>query len=425
MKTNLLTYSIKVCIVILIIVYCVIQGYKGGDFRIYLGAAELLKEGKNCYNVWIHLGGDNYCGYSYSPIFAILLIPFTFLPHPSVQILWLFANIFFLYRLFKIMSWYFPLSHFTKKQYRWWVILSVIMILRFVLHNFEMVQVTIFLLYCCLEAEYQIRHNKHWLSGLLVSIGVVVKILPIIMLPYFIYRKQFKSAIFSVLGIVLFSAVPVMIYGLEFSNTLFHDWLNVINFNNPDFSMQQNKHGEGIHSLSGFIAAYFTDINKSDISLRRTIVSLKGDNFYLLLNGSKLLLIGLSIYFLKFPPFIRSKTKMFTMWELAYIFCITPLVFPHQQKYAFFFMAPATMYITYFLVLSYNKTIFSKITYQIICLLMIVYFVLTTLTSDGVIGNHLNDIAEYYKTITIGAFLLLGILVICNPNRLKTKTPDN
>ena len=39
--------------------YLIIRAYHGGDFSVYMGAAELLADHKNCYNVWITYKGFN------------------------------------------------------------------------------------------------------------------------------------------------------------------------------------------------------------------------------------------------------------------------------------------------------------------------------------------------------------------------------
>ena len=64
----------KITLGALALAYIVIQSLTGGDFKIYLGAAELIKNGESCYNTWIDLGGEKYGKYSYGVFFAVLLI---------------------------------------------------------------------------------------------------------------------------------------------------------------------------------------------------------------------------------------------------------------------------------------------------------------------------------------------------------------
>lgn len=191
-----------------LVLYVINQGKHGGDFQIYLGAAELLKNGENCYNVWITLDNGEFCGYSYSPFFALLLIPLTFLPQNLPQILWLLANLWFLTRSYKLFKLYLPLSSFSVKRYRIWFILGLLLSIRFILHNFEMIQMTIFLVYICLEMLYQVNKGNNLFAGFLLALGVIVKIVPIVFIPYLIYRKTYKPVLFGLLFILAFLLAP-------------------------------------------------------------------------------------------------------------------------------------------------------------------------------------------------------------------------
>jgi hypothetical protein len=42
-----------------------------------------------------------------------------------------------------------------------------------------------------------------------------------------------------------------------------------------------------------------------------------------------------------------------------------------------------------------------------------------TLTTDGVIGRHYNNITQHYKTITYGAILIAVALAVSRPAYLK------
>jgi len=407
-------------------VYAIIQGAKGGDFKIYLGAAELLSQGDSCYNVWIHLGGDNYCGYSYSPIFATFLIPFSYLPSPTVEILWSFANLFFLYRLFILFSGYLPLSKLSSREYRFWAFVSAALIARFVLHNFEMVQMTLFLLYCCFEAMHQLKKENYLLASLLIALGIVVKIIPIVLIPYLLYRKQFKPLLYTIVITVIFILSPALIYGWDMNISLLSEWMDIINPNNTEFTTGQNINGEGVHSISGFIAAYFTDSeSRFNLDYSRTIYLIDQENFIILVNVIRLFLIAFTLYFLRTLPFKSSKNKLHTFWQLCYIFTIAPLIFPHQQKYAFLFLAPAVLYTVYYLIITSREQILPKPKFFIAFSSLFLFFALASLTTDGLIGDHLNELSEYYKTITLGTFFLIVALAVCNPLFLRETSEGN
>ncbi|MEQ8910137.1 MAG: glycosyltransferase family 87 protein [Vicingaceae bacterium] len=394
------------------IIYCVIQGLKGGDFKIYMGAAELLHEGKSCYNEWILLGGENYGQYSYSPFFASLLIPFTYLPKGSAQILWLLVNLFFLQRVFSFIRSFLHLDRLSLAQQYLWGFITLLLSLRFVLHNFEMVQMTIFLLFCCTEAVRQTQQKRAWLSGLLLALGIVVKILPLVMIPYFIYRNQWKPLPYLIGFVIILLLFPAVFFGWEMNQNLLSDWWGIINPSNTEFVAEQNKFGEGIHSLSGLLAAYFSDTPSFwGIEEPRIIKVLSAEKLSIMLSSLRLLFILFTLYFLRTLPFRAAKSSLHQLWELSYILGLVPLIFPHQQKYAFFFLTPAIAYVVYQWISS-NRP-------RLTPLLLSLFFLLAVFTTDGIVGDQLNDLSEHYKTITFGTFCLLIALASCRPKALK------
>jgi hypothetical protein len=409
---------IKITLLIAVILYCIIQGLKGGDFKIYLGAAELLSQGKSCFGEWIHLSGDNYGQYSYSPFFATLLIPFTLLPSGITEVIWLLANLFFLKRILEIISSMLNLSLFSKKEHYLWLAISTLLVLRFVLHNFEMVQMNIFLLFCCLESFHQAKKKNYWLSGLLLALGITIKILPLVLIPYFLYRKILKPLPFTFLFTLTFLLFPALFFGWEFNLSLHSQWWDIINPSNTVYMSDQNKFGEGVHSLSGLFAAYFSDTpSLLETSYSRTIRVLEPETITLLINIARTFLITLTLFFLRTLPFKESGSNYKSLWELSYILCIVPLIFPHQQKYSFVFMAPAVFYLIYYLIMVKSSKQLSNKGFGFRFALMTIFFILTTLTTDGIVGDYINDLSEYYKAITFGSLFLIVALSICRPSK--------
>tara|TARA_B100001109_G_C18864211_1_gene475951 strand:- start:1399 stop:2679 length:1281 start_codon:yes stop_codon:yes gene_type:complete len=401
---------------VLLLVYCYIQALKGGDFRIYMGAADLLRTGQNCYNEWIHLSGDNYGQYSYSPFFATLLIPFTYLPKGSAEFLFLVANLFFIKRILRFLKIRLQVQKLSIVQQYAWAFLTLILSIRFALHNFEMVQMTIFLLFCCIEALHQAQQKRYWLSGLLLSLGIVIKILPLVMLPYFLFRKHWQPLFYFLLFMALFMFTPALFFGFEINHLLLHDWWEIINPNNTQFIAEQNKFGDGIHSLSALLAAYFSDTPSFwGIENARIIKVLSQEQLSLFLSSLRLLFVVFTIYFLRTLPFQKAKSKGHEIWELSYILAVVPLIFPHQQKYAFFFLLPAIATIAFVFV--QQKMAKQKW----IVLLLSLFFLLAVFTTDGIIGKELSRLSQHYKTITFGTFCLIAALALSKNKFLNSK----
>jgi len=414
---------IYLVISILILLYLYTLARNGGDFNVFLNASNALKNNSNIYNQWFNISDDNYGLYFYSPFFALILIPLTYLPFQIANLLWLILNLFFLYRIWVIVNSFFDFSLFNKKYYWFLQIVTFIFIVRFMLYNFGMIQMTIFLLYASLEGITLIM-NKNKLSGsILIGLAANIKLLPILIIPYLFYRNQIKSGIYTVLFFVLLLFIPALFIGFDFNILLLKSWWLSINPANSIHTFGEVENGQ--HSLSALIPTLLMETT-GNLNFKRNILNLDKQYVSFILNIVRIILIVFTLYFLKTLPFKRTKSKLSVFWEISYIFLITPLLFPHQQKYAFFYILPAVFYVIYFLL--YNKISnyndFSLLKSKIVFFLILLVFMLTTLTTDGIIGRYLNNITQYYRFITYGTLFLIIPLSMCNPKYLRTNIID-
>ena len=106
---------------------------------------------------------------------------------------------------------------------------------------------------------------------------------------------------------------------------------------------------------------------------------------------------------------------------MSYLCLIIPLIFPHQQHYAFFFIFPASTYLLFYLVYlffikeNYKITKYFKIKkITLIVFISIVYF----LTNSHFILGQFNNFYDHYKTLTYGVLILMTLLAICKPDKL-------
>jgi hypothetical protein len=400
--------------VVAVLFYIGLQAIKGGDFKIYLGAAELLGQGQSCYHTWIDLGGGNFCGYSYSPLFASLLIPITSWPTPVPEFLWLLLNVVFLFRITTLISSYFDTTRLYNRQKMWWVLLSSVFALRFVLHNFEMVQMTIFLLWCALESLRLIEQDKPIRGAALLAIGINIKLLPFVLVPWLLLRCKYRALGWLVVFTAGFLFLPSLWLGLDFNADLLGQWWETINPSSPKFNGQQNAGGEGVHSLSALIPAFFSET--SSTALRRHIIQLSPSAIFLVIQLARLALILLSLHFIGRWKKVQFLSKKAQFRAISYLFLITPLIFPHQQKYAFIFILPAATYVCYTLLLSTQKQFdAAKKKQRRRFTLLALSFVLTTVASGAFLGSEMGFWTQYYKTITWGALVLIWLLLLEKP----------
>lgn len=389
--------------------------HDGGMMHLFLGASQLLYHQINIYNHPIPIIKDISQEYSYSPFFALLLIPVSFFNGNVMEYLWLLLNVFFIYRCIKILSVQLNSTRLTELQKELIVIFTYGFSFRFILYNFGEAQMTIFLLYVCLEG-FNWFQNKKWIAGsLLLALGVSIKILPVILIPYLIYRSYYKESIGTVLFIALFFIAPYIFFNGDYVSGLYHSWWNVINPTNTTFVSNENSEHEGVQRLSGLCAALFTNETQR-YNITRNICEMNASELNWATTILRLVFVAITLLFIKSFPFRKRSNGIQMNWELSYLLLITPLIFPHQQKYAFVLIAPAVAFIIRYLMLNWkNKNEVMKV--RIIFSFLLASFILTTLTTDGIIGRHLSDVANYFKLISYGTIILIIPLYLSKPEK--------
>jgi hypothetical protein len=389
-----------------------------GDFKVFLEASKLVMNGKNPYHLWIFISEGNYAFFFNSPLWATLLIPFSLLPNFVANFLWLLLNLWFLTRIWRLLAGYTNLEYtLTKKQRNLLLALVILLNIRYIIYNFEMIQLTIFLLWGSLESLNLISNRREIGGGALLALIINIKLLPIVLIPYLIYRKKMKGLLFTLAFSLIFLLIPAVVIGWKTNATLLTAWWSVINPFNLEHLTEVDL---GLHGLTALIPPLLSE-TQGALPYARNICNLDLETTTLILNGIRFGLILLSLYFLGWPPFKPSKSELDALREISYLLLIIPLIFPHQQKYAFLLALPALYYISYFLLISYKKGAGGINTkkYYTILTLFILSFILMTLTTDGIIGRNLNLITQHYKAITYGAIILIFNLLLCSPAQLQ------
>lgn len=400
--------------------------FSEGDFKIFLGAAELLAAGKSPYHQWINVNENNFGLYYYSPFWAMILIPFSLVPQFITNLIWLSLNVFFIIRIKDFLTEYIKPFNFSQKQLNIILLATFLMSVRFIFYNFGMIQMTIFLLWGILESLNLTRQKKYFLSGALLALVINIKLLPLVVIPYLLYRKEFHTTLYVVIFSVCFIFIPALVLGWS-ENIYFHsEWWSVINPANPEHLHEVEL---GPHSLTALIPTLLIS-SEGHLPYARNIVDLDSGSVAVILNAVRLSLIILTIYFLKWPPFIRARDDMENIREISYILLLVPLIFPHQQKYSFLMALPAQFYLASFLVMLYpgHKNILSRFKWGTVLFCVTLSFVLMTMTTDGVVGRELNRVSQHYKAITYGALLLIIPLMICSGkyfNEIRGKVIKN
>jgi Glycosyltransferase family 87 len=398
MKSKIWTFVI----LIIAIAYCLIEAEGQGDFYIFMSVSAFLDGHTDIYAHQF----NTYYNYFYSVLFALFLKPFYTLPFFLAKFSWLMLNLFLYYHLFLLLSRSQFLSVLVQKQRILFLTLVFLFSFRFLHENIHSSQITILILWCCIYSIYCIRQGKIIRGSLILALGINIKLLPIVLLPYLIYRGNFKAFTITLIAYFLSLLAPGIIIGNRYNLDLLHCWFNLINPTNVRHVFDVDE--RSFHSLTTLLSTLFVE-NVSDyhsLNLKRNIANVSIQSLSKFILFVRLGLVTFTLYFLKLRLFKPATSVKASVCELSYILLLVPLIFPHQQHYAFLFITPAFALILYSLLVNQHLLpIFQK---RIIgFLLLLIYFACNL----KILVGEYNHYYEHFKILTYGTILLIPLLI--------------
>lgn len=384
------------------------------DFQIFYDAAEQYRLGNNMYKIK-YQGG---LSYFYSPLFAFCLAPFTYIDSQIVGWVWKFVNLLLLYRIWRHICSSFDLDFmkatWEKRTFTLTVFFFTIYTIYANLHNHQM---TIFLVWAIFECMHQHAKGNTLRGAALLALAINFKIIPLVMLFYFVYRGEFKLSLWILLFCVVYLFLPAAYSGWDTNKALLVDWWE---FLNPLASRHQlDVEERGLASLTTLLAVYLIENSSqwdTNYSYTRNFASLSHSEVIWITNIIRAGLVVSFLYFLRTLPFKKEPNPLKAFWEISYLLLITFLVFPRQNHYAFFLAFPAIFYLCYYL---FHERQSMRVTTW--WFLMGYLFVVTfMINSSFLIGNY-RDLIRYFKVNTVGLLLLTPLLFVLKPDRLIKK----
>lgn len=381
------------------VIFVIAELHRVSDFKIFLLASEALAEGENIYTQR-YIDGFRYY---YSPLFAILLRPLTYLPDYLAASLWSLLSLgLFIRTISLIRSLFLPNLDETGKL-NLIVIISGITVIYASFHNNQM---SAFMLWAIFEAYNLIFRKSKWILGAaILALAINIKLLPIVIIPYLLYRTEYKAAAATVVFIAAYLIFPSTVLGWETNSELLASYWSTIN---PSASQNILDIEEpGLLSISSLLSTLLSDqFSINELGMRRHIIVLSESSISVIINLSRLLFVALTLFFLKWPPFKKAISREQSFWELSYLTLIIPIIFPHQQNYGFFLIFPALYYLIYKLWFSPNiPGLFLKVLFV---------FAVILINLELLIGPYKMHFWNY-KILTYGALLLVFLLTQVRP----------
>lgn len=311
------------------------------DMDIFLQAGADLRTGRNPYllryNEWYR--------YFYSPFFALAMTPLGWLGATGAKWLWGVAIIAAALRSLSIMERWLRLHEAPAVHRARFHAVLLLVLFQPLRDNINSMQLTPLLVWLSLEAVRLIRAGQPWLGGALIAFGLDVKLLPAVLLPYLLWRCHWLGAAASVAFFVALQAAPALVVGWDELMILQRTRAELLNPSEPRHILDEEE--PSFISLGSLLSAYLSTEGGSSNTLKlpRNLAALSLEQIATLLLTGRLLLVALTLRFVRWPPFRQENDEVLVLRETAYLLLCTILLFPHQRNYSMWLAAPALAWI--------------------------------------------------------------------------------
>ena len=181
------------------------------DFFVYYSAAkaiwsghqELLYDSDHFRSVLGAVGP-----YQYPPFFAVLMAPFSVIPFNILSIAWLALNHFFMFGCV-FMVWY------ETNSRNIWIFLGLLLLCCFygpVIANTHWANVNAMVWFFMVAGWWVFKHDRPYWCGFMLALGTIVKLFPVLLIGYFVYRRAWRVVIgagAALTGMTLFAMIAL------------------------------------------------------------------------------------------------------------------------------------------------------------------------------------------------------------------------
>jgi hypothetical protein len=214
-------FQLLVLIAVIPLALIFAYAHRPGDFAGYLLVGELGLSGRDIYagvpaNTW-------------PPFFGLLCIPLAWLGRISgfgTSVFWLLLNWAALLSAIYVIN---VMVCGQRPDFGSKVVLLPLLFSAFwIINTFEWLQVNILIFTMTLYGLLLHARRRDGLAGVLIGAAAAMKVMPILFVPYFAWRRQWRAAAFTTLFAAAWSVLPSIRYGWRGFTAQFATWLHVV-----------------------------------------------------------------------------------------------------------------------------------------------------------------------------------------------------
>lgn len=211
----------KLFIIILIIIFFLGAFYshkqrapkrKYSDFHCFYVAGQRLLEQENIYVID---KAQKVAEFRYAPIFAVLMSGLTRMDEGVADTIWFILNFCLLIISFICLHKLIITQNLNYKSSLILYTLTILGVLRFILHNFDSGQSNILMMSSILIGLYYISKRREVLGGAMLAFSIMVKYTPLIFIPYFLLKRKIKLSFIIITSTVAYLILPALFIGFK------------------------------------------------------------------------------------------------------------------------------------------------------------------------------------------------------------------
>jgi alpha-1,2-mannosyltransferase len=195
------------------------------DFTIYTAVGQAILDGKDIYEA------ENPRGWHYNnaPVFGLLFVPFAMLPVFWAALIWYLLSV-----VVVVFAVYFSVqmvrqSAKTERDVMWLYILPPLLLMWPLMSALARGQMTPLLFGLVMAGVFCQSRGKEWLGGGFLAGAILMKIFPVFLLPYYVWKKRWRfiaaTMLFVALGIFV---VPTPFLGWDRNMTFHKEWASIL-----------------------------------------------------------------------------------------------------------------------------------------------------------------------------------------------------
>lgn len=194
------------------------------DYTVYLAAGQAVLDGADIYKVQNSRGWN----YVYPPPFALALAPLPYLSVAAGTALWFILEVVSLTAaLFMVLS---MLPAFWRARHQYWLgVMLFFSVCEILVSGSVRCQASEFFIFCVIAAFYFNDRREHLLSGLSLAGAIFIKVFPLSLLAYFVWRRQWRTVMATVLALfVLGAVIPTAVWGQQKAAEHWTHWVDQV-----------------------------------------------------------------------------------------------------------------------------------------------------------------------------------------------------